>query len=158
MCDNTLFPTAIIALVGSLACCTVSVWGRETVCVCVCVHVCTFMCLCGSVLIGMLLSHGLYSLRLWITAFSRLVWWIGLYQLTAHNYTTQLGETGLGLWVASSEPWVSCFSKALIIVPSVTTFASTPNSQNVLSKTFFLLLQHIGLMNMWMFSACIIYF
>lgn len=74
---------------------------RESVCVHVCVHLCDYVV---SVLIGLLLSHGLYSLRLWITAFSRLVWWTGLCQLTAYYYTIQLGETGLVLWVASSEP------------------------------------------------------
>lgn len=99
------FPTAIIALIGSLACYTVAVSVAERKGVCVCVYVCvTFMCRCGSVLIGLLLSHGLYSLQFWISAFSRLVWWTGLCQLTAYYYTIQSGETGLVLWVASSEP------------------------------------------------------
>lgn len=146
VCDYTLFPTAIIALIRSLACYTVSVWVRESVCVHVCVHLCDYVV---SVLIGLLLSHGLYSLRLWITAFSRLVWWTGLCQLTAYYYTIQLGETGLVLWVASSEPWVSLgfFSKALIISPSVTTFAPhppSPNSKMCSPKpTLSVLLQHV---------------
>lgn len=55
------------------------------------------VCVCAHVPVGLLLSHGLYSLRLWITAFSRLLRWTGLCQLAVYCYTIQLGERGLEL-------------------------------------------------------------
>lgn len=109
MCDYTLVPTAIITLIGSLACCTVMCEWRK---------LCACTLKCESVLIGLLLSHGTHSLLLWITAFSRIVCCTRRYQLAAYYYTSiQLGEAGLDLCVASSEPQVGSFSKALIIFP-----------------------------------------
>lgn len=105
-------------------------------CACVCAFVCTCTCLCVSVLIELLLSHGLYSIHLWITAFPRLVWWTGLFQLTVYCYTIQLGRNWIRAWVAFRDPYVSLFKKSFNHFLICDNICITQNSQNVLSESY----------------------